>query len=243
MVISPASIVPAGQDGGDGRDPDAASLLAQAAAGPGSWEDLLGELRRAGLIAELLADGAIIKATAQAEHGHKLDRALTAEVTAMCVIAGALFPGQGYDLVLARTFAIPGLPVKPGIVTPSGPALSKARALLGEQVMRRIFELDAARTDLQLGIGATWHGMETTGMDGTTLELFSNDELADAFGVPTGGTKPKLRLVAHMRTGSRRWIAAAAGGYHDGENTLADELEASFMAGMVNLADRGFCAP
>jgi DDE family transposase/transposase IS4-like protein len=240
MVISAASTVPAGQDGGEGRDPDAAGLLAQAAAGPGFWEDLLGELRREGLIAELLADGAIAAAVAQAEHGHKLDRALTAEVTAMCVIVGALFPCQGYDLVLARTFAMPGLPVKPGTVTPSGPALSKARALLGEQVMRRIFELDAARTDLQLGIGATWHEMETTGMDGTTLELFGNDELADAFGVPTGGTKPKLRLVAHVRTGSRRWIAAAAGGYHDGENTLADELEASFTAGMVNLADRGF---
>ncbi|HZR52245.1 MAG TPA: hypothetical protein VFB06_22370 [Streptosporangiaceae bacterium] len=35
----------------------AGGLLAQAAAGPGFWEDLLGELRRAGLIAELLADG------------------------------------------------------------------------------------------------------------------------------------------------------------------------------------------
>ncbi|MGH7735675.1 MAG: transposase domain-containing protein [Gemmatimonadales bacterium] len=240
MVISSASTVPAGQDGGDGRDPDAAGLLAQAAAGPGFWEDLLGELRRAGLIAELLADGAIAAAVAQAEHGHKLDRALTAEVTAMCVITGALFPGQGYDLVLARTFAMPGLPVKPGTVTPSGPALSKARALLGEQVMRRVFEIDAARTDLDLGIGATWHGMETTGLDGTTIELFSNDELADAFGVPAGGTKPKIRIAAHVRTASRRWIAAAVGGYHDGENTLADELEDSFTAGMVNLADRGF---
>jgi hypothetical protein len=43
-----------------------------------------------------------------------------------------------------------------------------------------------------------------------------------------------------VRTGSRRWMAAAIGGYHDGENTLADQLEASFTAGMVNLADRGF---
>ena len=108
-------------------------LLAQAVAGPGFWEDLLGELRRAGLIAELLADGAVAAAVAQAGHGHKLDRALTAEVTAMCVIVGALFPDQGYDLVLARTFAMPGLPVKPGTVTPSGPALSKARVLLGSR--------------------------------------------------------------------------------------------------------------
>jgi Insertion element 4 transposase N-terminal/Transposase DDE domain len=239
-ILSPASTVPAGHGGDETPSAETGGLLAQAAAGPGFWEDLLGELRRAGLIAELLADGVITAAVAQAEHGHKLDRVLTAEVTAMCVIAGALFPDQGYDLVLAGTFKMPGLPVKPGTVTPSGPALSRARALLGEQVMRRIFELDAARSDLDLGIGAAWHGMETTGMDGTTIELFNNGELADAFGVPSGGTKPKIRIAAHVRTGSRRWIAAAIGGYRDGENTLADELESSFTAGIINLADRGF---
>jgi hypothetical protein len=144
MVLSPALIVPAGQGGDEAGPAEAGGLLAQAVAGPGLWEDLLGELRRAGLIAELLADGVIARAVGQAEHGHKLDRALTAEVTAMAVIAGALFPDQGYDLTLARTFAMPGLPVKPGTVTPSGPALSKARVLLGEQVTRRIFEIDAA---------------------------------------------------------------------------------------------------
>jgi hypothetical protein len=236
MVVSPACTVPAGQQVGG----EAPGLAAQVAAGPGFWEDLLGELRREGLISAVLADGVIARAVAEADHGHKLDRALTAEVTAMCVITGALFPDQGYDMILARTFGMPGVPVKPGAVAPSGPALSKARALLGEQVMRRVFELDAVRTDLELGIGATWHGMETTGMDGTTIELFNNDELAEAFGVPSGGTKPKIRIAAHVRTGSRRWIAAAAGGYHDGENTLADELESSFTAGIINLADRGF---
>jgi len=240
MVISRASTVPAGHGEGETPAAETADLLAQAAAGPGFWEDLLGELRREGLIAELLADGVIATAVAQAEHGHQLDRALTAEVTAMCVIVAALFPDQGYDMVLARTFAMPGLPVKPGTVTPSGPALSKARVLLGEQVMRRIFELDAARTDLELGIGAAWHEMETTAIDGTTIELFNDAELAEAFGVPTGGTKPKLRIAAHVRTASRRWIAAAVGGYLDGENMLADELEGSFTGGILNLADRGF---
>jgi hypothetical protein len=240
MVVSPAPIVLAGQGGAEAGSADAGGLLAQAAAGPGFWEDLLGELRREGLIAELLADGVITEAVAQAEHGHKLDRALTAEVTVMCVLAGALFPDQGYALVLARTFAMPGLPVKPGTLTPSGPALSKARVLLGEQVMRRIFEIDAARAGADPGTGAAWHQMEVTAIDGTTIELFSNDELAEAFGVPTGGTKPKLRIAAHVRTGSRRWIAAAVGGYLDGENTLADELEQSFTEGILNTADRGF---
>jgi Insertion element 4 transposase N-terminal len=240
MVISPVSAVRAGQGEGDVPAGSAGGLLARAAAGPGFWEEWLGELRREGLIGELLADGVIARAAAEAEHGHKLDRALTAEVTAMCVITGAVFPDQGYDLILARAFKMPGLPVKPGTITPSGPALSKARALLGEQVMRRVFEIDAARTDLELGIGATWPGLETTGMDGTTIELFADDGLADASGVPAGGTKPKIRIAAHVRTGSRRWIAAAIGGCHDGENALADELEASFTAGIINLADRGF---
>ena len=158
MVVSPAPGVPAGQGRDEAGPAETGGLLAQAAAGPGFWEDLLGELRREGLIAELLADGVIATAVAQAEHGHKLDRALTAEVTVMCVLAGALFPDQGYDLVLARTFAMPGLPVKPGTRTPSGPALSKARVLLGEQAMRRIFEIDAARAGADLGT-LTWHQM------------------------------------------------------------------------------------
>jgi hypothetical protein len=108
--------------------------------------------------------------------------------------------------------------------------LSKARVLLGEQVMRRIFEIDAARADAEPGIGAAWHGIETTAIDGATIELFNNDELAEAFGVPAGGTKSKIRIAAHVRTGSRRWMAAAIGGYLDGENMLADELESSFTA-------------
>jgi hypothetical protein len=107
-------------------------------------------------------------------------------------------------------------------------------------VMRRIFQIDAARSDAELGISAAWHGMETTAIDGTTIELFNDPELAEEFGVPAGGTKPKLRIAAHVRTASRRWIAAAIGGYLDGENTLADELEDSFTDGILNLADRGF---
>jgi len=91
MVLSPAPIVPAGQGGDDAAAAEAGGLLAQAVAGPGFWEDQLGEPRREGLIAELLTDGVTTAAVAQAEHGHKLDRALTA----MCVLAGALFPDQG----------------------------------------------------------------------------------------------------------------------------------------------------
>jgi hypothetical protein len=39
------------------------------------------------------------------------------------------------------------------------------------------------------------------------------------------------QVTAHVRTASFRWISAAIGGYHDGENALADELEGSFTPG------------
>jgi hypothetical protein len=42
MLVSPACTVPAGQE----TDGEVPGLAAQAAAGPGFWEDLLGELRR-----------------------------------------------------------------------------------------------------------------------------------------------------------------------------------------------------
>ncbi len=217
-----------------------ADLASRVLSGPGLWTDWLDDLDRRGLIEELLADGVIDQAVAAAPHGHQLDRTLNAKSTVLCVLAGCLFPGEGYDGILRIAFGMPGLGLKPGTKVPTGPGLSKARVLSGEQVMRRAFELDAARTDVELGIGATWHGMETTSFDGTTAELFSNDVLADAFGVPTGGTKPKVRIVANVRTGSRRWIGAAIGGYHDGENALVDELASTLRPGMLNLADRGF---
>ena len=100
-------------------------------------------------------------------------------------------PGEGHDGILRITFGMPGLDLKPGTPVPVGLALSKAMALLSEQVARRAFELDAAHAGVDLGIGATWHDLETTAFDGTTAGLFSNDVLAGEFGVPAGARTPR----------------------------------------------------
>src|SRR5215472_5463561 len=72
------------------------------------------------------------------------------------------------------------------------------------------------------------------------MELARSDVLEGEFGVPAERARPVLRVTAHVRTATFRWIGAAIGGYHDGENALADQLEDSFGPGMLNLADRGF---
>jgi len=236
MPVVVPSAVPAGQEVGPGRD-----LVARAAAGPGLWyeEPHLGEGRRDSLIAELLASGVIGRAVAGG-HRCRLDRALGAAMTLLCVITCCLFTGQGYDMVLARAFRMPGARVRPGTPVPTGPALSQARARLGEEPARRAFELDAARDDVPLAAGGTAFGLELVIFDGTTFDLFACPELAAEFGVPRLGTNPKLRAVALLQAGSMRWKAAALGGYHDGENALADQLQGALGAGMLSLADRGF---
>ena len=238
MVIGPASTPAAPQDG-EGSE-DAAEMAARLASGPGFWTEWLAELDRQGLLEELLAEDVIARALRDAPAGHKYDRMLTARMTVICVLVACLFPGAGYDSVLATAFGLPGLTRRPGVEIPSGSAFSQARKLLGEQVMKRAFELDAAVADADLGIGLLWKGMEVTAIDGTTMELARNGVLEGEFGTPADGARPLLRVTAHVRTATFRWIGAAIGGYHDGENALADQLEDSFRPGILNLADRGF---
>ena len=239
MVIAPASTSAAAHRDNDG----AAEIAARVASGPGFWTQWLAELDRQGLLEELLDEDVIARALREAPSGHKYDRVLTAKMTVVCVLVACLFPGAGYDAVLATAFGLPGLRSGPGAGIPSGSAFSQARKLLGEQVMQRLFELDAAVADADLGIGPLWKGLEVTAIDGTTMELARNDVLDGEFGTPADGARPLLRVTAHVRTTTFRWISAAIGGYHDGENALANQLEGSFRPGMLNLADRGFCAP
>src|ERR1700726_2205282 len=237
MVIAPASTPPAPR--GE-EESGAAEIAARVASGPGFWTEWLAGLGRQGPLGEVLAEGVIARALREAPPGHKYDRVLTAKMTVICVLVACLFPGAGYDPVLATAFGLPGLRSGPGAEIPSGSAFSQARKLLGEQVMQRLFELDAAVADADLGIGLLWKGLEVTAIDGTTMELARNGVLDGEFGPPADGARPLLRITAHVRTATFRWISAAIGGYHDGENALADQLEDTFRPGMLNLADRGF---
>jgi hypothetical protein len=214
-------------------------LAARIAAGPAFWTDWVDELDRDGLLAELLGQDAIGRALAEAPGACKYESALNAKMTLVCVLVGCLFPGEGYDQVLARAFGIPGLRFWPWPV-PTGSALSQARERLGEHALRRLFEIGAETGDAELGLSALWHGLEVTAFDGTTLELDRDDTLACEFGSSSEAGRPLLRIVGHVRTASRRWIAAEIGAYRQGENELADSLLGSLRSGMVNLADRGF---
>src|SRR6266536_1973825 len=195
MVITPASTPAAPVD-----DDGTAAMAAQVASGPGFWTEWLAELDRRGLLEDLLAGDVIARALREAPSGHKYDRVLTAKMTVICVLVACLFPGAGYDTVLATASGLPGLRSVPGAEIPSGSAFSQARKLLGEQVMQRLFELDAAVADADPGIGLLWKGLEVTAIDGTTMELARNDVLEDGF------TPGILNLADRGFFSMHRWI-------------------------------------
>lgn len=95
------------------------------------------ELDRGGLLEELLGRDAIGRALAEAPGSGRYESALNANMTLVCALVGCLFPGVGYDQVLARAFGIPGLRFWPGPV-PTASALSQARERLGEHAVRRL---------------------------------------------------------------------------------------------------------
>jgi Insertion element 4 transposase N-terminal len=86
----------------------------------------LSDLGREGLLEQLLADDVIGRALREAPSGHRYDRALNAKMTVICVLVACLFPGSGYDSVLATAFGLPGLPRPPGAGVPTGAAFSHA---------------------------------------------------------------------------------------------------------------------
>jgi hypothetical protein len=239
--LSTESVMPADLLSCDPASPGADALAARVASGPGFWTEWLSELSRAGLLEALLAEETVGRALREAPTGHRYDRVLNAKMTLICVLVACLFPGESYDKVLALAFGMPGLRFRPSWgKVPSGSAFSQARKLLGEQVMRRVFEIGAEAGDADLGVAVLWKGLEVTAIDGTTMELEREACLREEFGSSSEAGRPLLRVTAHVRTATRRWIAAAVGSYRQGENELADQLGGSFGKGILNIADRGF---
>jgi hypothetical protein len=149
--------------GDEAAPPGTEGPAARVAAGPGlrENEDWLADLRRESLLESLLA-GRALAAAAGAGHGHLLDRALNAEVTALCLVAGALFPALGYDGLLALVFGLPGVPARPGVPVPSGPACSRARARHGEDPARAMLEAGAAGAGVPPAADGTASGLQIT---------------------------------------------------------------------------------
>jgi hypothetical protein len=173
-------------------------------------------------------------------------RSLPARMTVYVTLAMWLFMGSGYDTVVRQL--VEGLRwSRRGWGTwrvPSTGSITKARARLGPQPLRLLFDRVAGPVATPGTAGAFWRGLRVTAIDGSTLDLPDSPANAGEFGRPTSqhkpGPYPQVRLVGLAECGSQALIDMTFGPFRAGEQTLATDLIDSMTAGTLVLADRNF---
>jgi len=184
------------------------------------------------------------------ERRHRL---LPARLVVYYVLALALFAGVAYEEVLrclveglrgAAWWPNPREPWRAWRI-PAKSALVQARARLGAEPLRVLFEQAARPLATDQTQGAWYRGLRVLAIDGTCLDVADTPANAAAFGRPgTGrgqgvGAFPQVRLVGLAECGTHAITKVAVGPYTTGELTLAPGVLEGLGPGTLTLADRG----
>jgi hypothetical protein len=171
-------------------------------------------------------------------------RRLPAEQVVWLVLGMALLRDRSIVEVAERLDLV--LPDARGS-SPSNSAVAQARARLGPEPVRWLFETTAGRWSHAGADRDRWRGLALYGADGTSLRVPDSPENRAHFGAPRGGrgavgAYPQLRLVALFALRSHLLVRAAFGPYGIGESTYARELWSSLPDRSLCIVDRNFFA-
>jgi hypothetical protein len=173
-------------------------------------------------------------------------RLLPARVVVYYVLGLALFSQASYEEVMREL--VEGLSWANGWArpwsVPTKAALFKARARLGPEPLRALFEAAAVPLAAAQTKGAWYRGWRLMSIDGTCIDVADTPANEAEFGRPGSGRGsgpvgfPQVRVVGLGECGTHALIAVAMGPYGTGEATLARKLLGSLGEGMLVLADR-----
>ncbi len=149
------------------------------------------------------------------------------------LLAGQLDPDGWVDAGAGRRWRPPNIS-----------SLSRARAKLGADPLRMLFEQVAGPVGADGAPGVFCCELRVISVDGPVTDLPDTPENAAFFHRPSNATRegafPQVRWVAAAESGTGALTGAAFGPYTTGEQTLMEDLLACFGPGMVVLADRNF---
>jgi hypothetical protein len=174
-------------------------------------------------------------------------RRLPARLVVLFVLACWLFMRSGYGLVLAKlvdALAVGG-PGWGGWQSPTTASITKAKARLGPEPLRLLFDRVKGPQGTAITPGVFWRELRVVTMDGFTCDVSDTVENSAFFGRGANGSGtpnpyPQLRSVALAEGGTRALIHAAYGPFRTGEQTLAVDVVTALRPGMLCLADRNF---
>ncbi len=125
---------------------------------------------------------------------------------------------------------------------PNISSLSRARAKLGPDPVRHLFEQVAGPVAAPAANGVWVCGLRVISMDGSTTDVPDTDDNRKAFSGPGNdkrdGAFPQVRWVVAAESGTGALLEATIGPYTRGEQTMVADLLGAFTAEMVILADR-----
>jgi len=171
-------------------------------------------------------------------------RRLPAEQVVWLVLGLALYRDWSISRVVNHLhLALPGESGR-GVV-PS--ASIQARARLGDEPMRWLFERCAQNWAHASADRHRYRGLALYGVDGTTVRTLDSAENRAHFGGQSGGDRgasgyPQARVVTLMALRSHLLAAARFGPYAVGETTMAEELWPELPDDSLCIVDREFLA-
>lgn len=211
-------------------------------------ERRLSDLVSVGVLMRVFPSEVVDEVIAEVGRTEQRHRSLPARVMAYFSVGMALHSEGSYEDVLSLltdglAWVSPyGEPTK--LVSKS--AIFQARARLGSEPVRALFERVATPLATADTPGSWLAGRRLVAIDGTCLDVADTADNAEWFGRP-GVNKgeraafPQARVVGLAECGTHAIFDAAVAEYSTGENTLATELIDRLEPGMLLLADRGFC--
>jgi hypothetical protein len=178
--------------------------------------------------------------------GERRKSRLPARVVVYCVMAMALFCGDGYEEVmrkLAGGLQYMGTWQREWEVPTAG-AMCRARQRLGAEVMRELYERVSVPCAMRSTKGAWLAGRRLMAIDGFGMEAPDSEVNAAYFGY--AGKKgrsafPFVRMAALAECGTHAIVAAEIAKDGEGEETLARRILSggAAEAGMIVMADAG----
>jgi hypothetical protein len=185
----------------------------------------------------------VLEASNRVEKRHRL---LPARVVVYFTLAMCLWADEEY--VEVARLLVGGLKTmlrwRGSWQVPTSGAITQARARLGPDALKLLFERVAAPMGSEGAVGSWWRGRRCMAIDGTVFDLPETMENAAHFGRP-GSVRgdsafPQARVVALAECGTHAIVAAEIGPCTTEETTLARKLFSSLEEGMLLLVDRGF---
>ena len=199
-----------------------------------------------GVLSSVIRRDLIDEVVGECGKREKRSRLLPAHVVVYYVLALNLFFGESYEEVMRRLVA--GLRFlrnwESRWTVPTTSAISQARARLGAEPLKRLFERVAVPIGGP-GVPGSWFGgYRVMAIDGVVLDVPDTPDNEAEFG-RLGGVRsprqfPQVRIVGLVECGTHAMVEASLGPITTSEQDLAADLFPAVDDEMIVLADRGF---